>query len=260
MAVKLTKSKYIKGVHPSETPLGIYKDADTKDLRVFDEKGNIESINAITIPGPQGPQGVAGPIGPTGASGINWMGVWDSETTYAANDAVSYDGSSYFASGASTNDLPDDGVPWYPLAMQGATGPQGPQGPQGNTGPAGTSTSAAGLVASGSVIVPINETVNLATTTLFTGAIDSRSGRIDVTFGSGNSIQPGAFAKILIFNTTVTLNSIVLLTPRFANAANTSIDTISIVNVQNGTFTLEVKAGSNANFNGFSINFAVINP
>jgi len=134
MAVKLTKSKYIKGVHPSETPLGIYKDADTKDLRVFDEKGNIESINAITIPGPQGPQGVAGPIGPTGASGINWMGTWDSETTYAANDAVFYDGSSYFASGASTDDFPDDGAPWYPLAIQGATGPQGPQGPQGLSG------------------------------------------------------------------------------------------------------------------------------
>lgn len=141
MAVKLTKSKYIKGVHPSETPLGIYKDADTKDLRVFDEKGNIESINAITIPGPQGPQGVAGPIGPTGASGINWMGTWNSGTTYAANDAVFYDGSSYFASGASTNDLPDDGAPWYQLAMQGATGPQGPQGPQGLTGPSGASSS-----------------------------------------------------------------------------------------------------------------------
>lgn len=137
MAVKLTKSKYIKGVHPSETPLGIYKDADTKDLRVFDEKGNIEAINAITIPGPQGPQGVAGPVGPTGASGINWMGIWNSGTTYAANDAVFYDGSSYFASNASTNDAPDDGAPWFPLAMQGATGPQGPQGPQGNTGPAG---------------------------------------------------------------------------------------------------------------------------
>ena len=99
MAVKLTKSKYIKGVHPSETPLGIYKDADTKDLRVFDEKGNIESINAISIPGPQGPQGVAGPQGPiglTGASGITWRGVWNNTTVYNANDAVSRNGSSYF--------------------------------------------------------------------------------------------------------------------------------------------------------------------
>ena len=44
MAVKSIKSQYIKNVHPSETPLGIYKDADTKSFVAFDDKGNTEEI------------------------------------------------------------------------------------------------------------------------------------------------------------------------------------------------------------------------
>ena len=150
MPVKLIKSKYIKNVHPSETPLGIYKDADTKDLRVFDEKGNIESINAITIPGPQGPQGVAGPQGPiglTGASGITWRGAWSNSTAYNANDAVFHNSSSYFIpnSIAAGQTAPGaGGSAWFPLALQGAqgaAGAQGPTGPQGLTGPSGASSS-----------------------------------------------------------------------------------------------------------------------
>ena len=88
------------------------------------------------IEGIQGIQGETGPIGPTGATGIEWRGEWDSSTDYVDNDAVFYQGASWFASGD-----PDIGeeptelsVHWYPLALQGATGPQGLQGIQGEQG------------------------------------------------------------------------------------------------------------------------------
>lgn len=84
--------------------------------------------------GIQGPQGEVGPIGPTGATGIEWRGLWDSAIDYANNDAVFYDGASWFAAG----DPPPGDVPletslyWFPLALQGAVGPQGPQGEPGS--------------------------------------------------------------------------------------------------------------------------------
>lgn len=91
------------------------------------------------IQGIQGPQGEIGPIGPTGATGIEWQGTWSNTADYVNNDAVFYDGASWFAAG----DPPVGEVPslsstyWFPLALQGATGPQGPQGIQGETGATG---------------------------------------------------------------------------------------------------------------------------
>jgi len=154
MGVKSIKAKYVKGISPAETPLGIFKDAETHDLKVFDEKGNIEAINAISIPGPQGPQGVQGPVGPTGAtgaSGLNWRGVYNSGTAYSVNDAVYYDGSSWFSpNGTAAGNTPAiPSIHWFPLALegaQGATGAQGPRGPQGLQGPSGASFVRAGDV------------------------------------------------------------------------------------------------------------------
>lgn len=87
--------------------------------------------------GPVGPQGVAGPVGPVGPAGLTWRGPWVSATDYVENDAVSFEGASYFAS----EDPPVNGsnptvdtVNWQPLSMRGAVGPQGPVGPAGPQG------------------------------------------------------------------------------------------------------------------------------
>ena len=93
-----------------------------------------EAIFDFVIPaGPTGPQG---PIGLTGATGIVWKNLWNPSADYVNNDAVFYDGASWFAAG----DPPIGEVPsqssgyWFPLALQGATGPQGEQGIQGIQG------------------------------------------------------------------------------------------------------------------------------
>ncbi|MFY9240734.1 MAG: hypothetical protein WAO78_18020 [Roseovarius sp.] len=92
-----------------------------------------------SLVGPQGIQGATGPIGPTGATGIEWQGEWDNSVNYVNNDAVFYSGASWFASGdPDIGDEPsEESLFWYPLALQGATGPQGIQGIQGETGPQG---------------------------------------------------------------------------------------------------------------------------
>lgn len=86
--------------------------------------------------GPQGEQGIQGPIGATGANNMNWQGTWSNLIDYVANDAVYYQGSSWFASGnPPLAEVPSEASAyWYPLAIQGATGPTGPQGEQGIQG------------------------------------------------------------------------------------------------------------------------------
>lgn len=105
--------------------------------------------------GPQGPEGPQGPVGPKGdkgdegprgpegrpgATGLNWKGTYDPLATYNTNDAVSWNGSTYFCILDGTTAIePGNGSNqnWSVLSAAGAEGPRGPQGPQGETGPQG---------------------------------------------------------------------------------------------------------------------------
>ncbi len=87
--------------------------------------------------GATGATGATGPQGPTGASGITWQGTWNPSSTYAANDAVFYDSTSWFAiSTTPAGETPSlSSSYWVPLALQGATGPMGPTGVVSATAP-----------------------------------------------------------------------------------------------------------------------------
>jgi hypothetical protein len=100
------------------------------------------------VPGPVGPQGDTGPVGPTGPQGDtgvqgppggapSWQGEWVSTTDYANNDAVSLNGSSFYAAGNPPLGVAPPAAPWQQIAAKGDTGPTGPQGPIGNTGAQG---------------------------------------------------------------------------------------------------------------------------
>lgn len=71
---------------------------------------------------------------PQGVPGLAWQGAWDSATSYAVSDAVSYQGSSYIAIQAGTNHLPTDTAYWDVLAAEGATGATGAAGSNGANG------------------------------------------------------------------------------------------------------------------------------
>jgi hypothetical protein len=88
------------------------------------------------VPGVQGEQGIPGTAGAVGPAGLNWQSTWVSGTSYVADDAVAYDGASWFCilatSGTTAPDL--DATHWALLASQGAQGIQGIQGVQGLQG------------------------------------------------------------------------------------------------------------------------------
>jgi hypothetical protein len=120
------------------------------------------------IQGIQGDQGVQGPIGLTGATGIEWRGEWDAVTDYVDNDAVFYDGASWFASGDPVvGEVPSDiAANWYPLALQGVQGVQGIQGIQGIQGVQGD----IGVTGDTGLTGPIGDAATIAVGTVTTGA------------------------------------------------------------------------------------------
>jgi hypothetical protein len=135
---------------PSGTKfIGIDASVPTPELngkRINDktEHYTVEDIAAFAGVGSQGPQGVegpAGPPGPVGPAGLEWQGQWDTDSSYAVDDAVGFNGASWFCISEVTgtgNPNPEvDTTKWALLAAQGATGPQGVQGPTGPQGPAG---------------------------------------------------------------------------------------------------------------------------
>jgi hypothetical protein len=93
----------------------------------------ILSLLTTVIPGPVGPIGPQGVPGPVGPAGLEWQGQWVDTNDYNLNDAVGYNGASYFCintiDGDPSNQDPEtDVTTWALLASQGSVGPQGPQG------------------------------------------------------------------------------------------------------------------------------------
>lgn len=69
------------------------------------------------------------------AVGFTPRGAWSSGATYAVNDVVSYNGSSYLAIQASTNQTPSTATAyWLVLASKGDTGAAGANGTNGTNG------------------------------------------------------------------------------------------------------------------------------
>lgn len=97
------------------------------------EKGDKGDTGEQGIPGVQGIQGTPGAVGP---AGLLWRGVYNADTHYVKDDAVSYVGtngkaSSYFALQPTIDNEPAEGAStdyWAMLAQEGAQGPQGVPG------------------------------------------------------------------------------------------------------------------------------------
>ncbi len=99
--------------------------------------------------GPAGPAGVAGPQGATGAAGLTFRGGWTQASGYAANDAVTYNGSTYLAQAANNHVQPDtDPSTWALLAAAGGAGPTGAAGAAATVAVGTVTTGAAGSAAS----------------------------------------------------------------------------------------------------------------
>jgi len=99
--------------------------------------GSTSGAGATGATGPQGAQGIPGPVGP---AGLNWQGSWSALGVYAPDDAVGFNGASWFclnAVGPSASNPLIDPTNWALLASEGAVGPAGPTGASGVAGAAG---------------------------------------------------------------------------------------------------------------------------
>jgi chitodextrinase len=116
-------------------PSALSPDADPTNWALLAAQGSQGPQGPQGIQGPIGPQGVAGPVGP---AGLNWQGAWSASNSYVVDDAVGYNGASWFCidpvgPSVATPDL--DPTNWALLAAEGAQGPIGPQGPAGSIAP-----------------------------------------------------------------------------------------------------------------------------
>lgn len=120
-------------------------------------QGPAGPTGAVGPEGPQGPVGSTGPAGPQGLQGpagvdgrgFVWRGAFSSATTYAVDDVISFDGSSYLCLQAGTTQSPFDApLRWAAMSLKGDVGATGPTGPAGATGPQGPAgpTGATGAV------------------------------------------------------------------------------------------------------------------
>jgi hypothetical protein len=137
----------------------------TFDLTVTNSQGNSVDFNmTYGATGPQGPAGPAGLAGATGATGATgprgltgapgapgpagangtsfiFLDAYNPYATYAADNVVTYNGSSYIAIVANgpnpSGPTPDQNPSWSMVAAGGAIGATGPQGLQGVPGPEG---------------------------------------------------------------------------------------------------------------------------
>lgn len=142
MATIPSGTKFL-GVDPAFTDL-----TEKKGSKV-DRKSEYFTLDDITATigagsqGPEGPEGPAGPPGPVGPAGLEWQGAWDTDSSYAEDDAVGFNGASWFCisavTGTGNSNPEEDTTHWALLAAQGAQGIQGIQGPIGPQGPSGGS-------------------------------------------------------------------------------------------------------------------------
>ena len=179
--------------------------------------GPVGPAGANGLQGPQGIQGPDGNTGPTGPAGMTgvmgaagagvvYRNVYNAGTTYAANDAVTFNGTTYISlQDSSVGNQPDVSPAfWSVFAAAGATGPAGPigatgpfgpvgpqgiQGPDGNTGPAGP-TGATGATGPQGPPVSFQGAWNVATTYALGNAV-SYNGSSYISLVAGNvGFQP----------------------------------------------------------------------
>ncbi len=143
-------------------------------------------------PGPQGPQGPAGNNGTNGTA-FTFRNAFDPNQSYAVNDVVTYNGSSYIAiapTQGQNNPTPDQNPSaWSLMAQagaQGQVGAQGPSGPQGDPGPQGIPGTQGSPGSGGS-----NGGDGSAGPARSPGPAGTSRGELHRPLVSGYSIQPG---------------------------------------------------------------------
>lgn len=208
--------------------------------------------------GPQGPIGPQGNPGPVGPAGLNWQGQWVSGASYVEDDAVGYNGASWFCilatNGTTSPDI--DTTHWSLLAAQGATGPQGPQGIQGPPGESATFTQGIGVSTSSSSD-PAN--VLLYSQNIVTPSANFQTVRLPqnapigfeiiVRHNSSTSVSNTLYVKpFLLGNTISTLQNVNSNQDKYSLSEN---DNVRFISRGNDNWLVDIIKYDNISFNNF---------
>lgn len=235
---------------------------DYTDQEIDVLKTDLETQIAEVPIGPEGPQGIQGNQGiqgvpgPVGPAGLEWKGMWISGASYVEDDAVGFEGASYFCISNTSGFIEpnEDAEHWALLASQGADGIPGEVGPQGPTGPQGIPgivppLTVGNVIATGSAPYP------------------------ELTFGINNQLDSGSvktpnpenlpIGKTIYLKTTgpVSLrsfdNTAKLSFSNGSNASNLSLNsstTYRLMHIGSGFWQVEFVNGGQYSINGLPLN------
>jgi hypothetical protein len=228
-------------------------------------------------PGPTGAQGVAGPTGPAGVpgpvgpAGLTWRSTFVPGTSYILNDAVGYNGASYYCILATSSvTVPSSNTTnWALLASQGAigatgaTGLQGPTGPQGPSGSSGASTQGSVIggpnaAGAGILIYGFNAIASEAGASNYKLPDTPSIGQVVTVLNYASSIaSPSATVRgfvggaVLILNSNNSTTSAVSIRPNetsrfiYIGSGNWKVEYIASTNISFNNFLLDANAGYN---------------
>ncbi len=183
------------------------------------------------------------------AVGFTPRGAWSSVATYATNDVVSYNNSSYIAIQASTNQQPDTQTAYWVLsALQGPTGPTGGIGPTGPTGALGP-TGPTGPAGVGDVTTDTDQTISGSKR----GAVTTdHDGSFDMNAGNNFLCTPAAGVTLTFTNITAGQSgNITLVNPSaytIAKAAAVKMTSTALATISTaGTYLLSYHSPDGTN-------------
>jgi hypothetical protein len=135
---------------------------------------------------------------------VNFRGAWGSGTNYAADDAVTFSGSTYLATAANSAVEPDlNASVWTVLAASGSAGPSGAPGAAATvqvgtvaTGPAGSNASVVNIGTSSAAILDFTIPQGPAGPTGPTGSAGTGGSGSGVGSGLGAMVHQVSYAAV----------------------------------------------------------------
>jgi hypothetical protein len=178
-------------------------------------------------------EGTAAPA----AVGFTPRGAWSSAATYATNDVVSYNNSSYLAIQASTNQTPNTATSyWLLLAAQGATGAAGAGSLTSLT--AGTGLTGGTITTTGTVAVDTTYVATVGTAQTLTASkrgtvTTANTGSFDMNVTNNFICTPTGTVTLTFTNITAGQSGFITL----VNGSNYTIAKAAAVKVATGVLT-----------------------
>jgi collagen type VII alpha len=199
--------------------------------------------------GQQGQQGVQGSQGAQGPVGINFRNAWQAGSTYAVNDAVTFNGATYIALSANQNLEPDMyAQTWTVVAAAGGAGPTGSTGTAATVMLGTVTTLAAGSAAT------VSNSGSAQAAVLNFGIPQGAMGASGSGSGSGSGSSTGTSFGAMYHGVDYTHNYFSLVNTNASTNPDATVSTwvplgctasrLDVYSLQSGNITVTLQSGT----------------